>query len=126
MRHVLMIAAVVCAAFPAFAETGAKPNLPAPYETKSVTKRPDVAGWEEGRAPTAPPGFKVTKFAGDLENPRWAYELPNGDVLISEAKTGYVTTGANRLTLLRDADGDGAAEVRHVLLQDLNQPFGMA
>lgn len=114
------------AALPVSAQTGPNPSLVEPFETKSVTKRSDVVGWPEGKTPIAPAGFKVTKFASDLENPRWAYELPNNDILIAEAKTGFVRTGANRITLLRDADGDGAAETRHVLLQDLNQPFGMA
>lgn len=116
----------VLTAMPAWAETGSNPNLPAPYATKSSVKQAKVVGWQQGEMPTAPAGFTVTKFAGDLENPRWANELPNGDVLISEAKTGFVSTGANRVTLLRDADGNGEAETRHVLLQDLKQPFGMA
>lgn len=110
----------------AVAETGSKPQLVAPYKTESAVKRADVVGWSDGLTPIVPEGFAISKFAGDLENPRWAYELPNKDILISEAKTGMITTGANRITLLRDANADGIAEERHVLLEGLNQPFGMA
>lgn len=124
MKYMIAFAGLMLAV-PAFAQTGTNPELPAPFATDSVTKNSDAVGWEEGMTPKAPAGFTVTKFAGDLENPRWAYELPNGDVLISEAKTGFVRTGANRITLLRDTDGNGTADARHVLLQDLNQPFGM-
>ena len=115
---------------------------PEPYATESVIRHPRTIGWPEGRKPTAPRGYQVTKFAGGLDYPRQALLLPNGDVLVSEARTkpkldadpevqrGQAlskTTGfsANRLTLLRDADRDGVAEQRFVLREGLNQPFGM-
>jgi glucose/arabinose dehydrogenase len=126
----------------------AAPPLPKPFDTPSVTKHPKVLGWPAGKAPTAPAGFAVTAFAADLDNPRWPYVLPNGDVLVAESRTlppkkpkpdanpadekgkresKTVTGGsANRITLLRDADGDGSPEVRETLLDGLNQPFGMA
>ena len=129
------------------AQTSTKPVLgaptqPEPYATGSVVNHPRTIGWPEGRAPVAPRGYKVVKFAGGLDYPRQALLLPNGDVLVSEARTkpkldaepevqrGQAlskTTGfsANRITLLRDADGDGVAEQRFVLLEGLNQPFGM-
>jgi len=108
-------------------------ELPAPYASESVEVRSKVIGWPEGRTPTAPAGFTVTAFAKDLDNPRWLYVLENGDVLVSEAKTrpkgqrdgGAEDVSADRITLLRDTNGDGRPDERHVFLADLNQPFGM-
>jgi glucose/arabinose dehydrogenase len=93
-------------------------------------------------------GLTVTAFAQALDHPRWLYVLPNGDVLVAETnapprpeqgkglkgwffkrfqkKAGGAVPSANRITLLRDADGDGVAETRSVFLRDLNSPFGMA
>ena len=113
-----------------------------PYATASVVNHPKTIGWPEGRKPRAPQGFEVVKFAGGLDYPRQALLLPNGDVLVAEARTkpkldaepdvqrGQAlskTTGfsANRITLLRDANRDGIAEQRFVLIEGLNQPFGM-
>lgn len=124
---------------------GRAPALPAPdlrHETRNFSRQ---IGWPEGKTPRAAPGFAVTEYARDLDSPRWMHLLPNGDVLVAEARTlpkpartaeereqqaqqeraGTVTGGsANRITLLRDVDGTGQPE-RHVLLTDLNQPFGM-
>lgn len=118
-------------------------SLPSPYATKSVKNFSKVIGWPEGTAPKAPAGFKVSKFAEGLRNPRWIYVTSTGDVLISEAKTeakglkkvteklsGKAESqnegeSANRITLLRDKNGDGIPEVKQVLLAELNQPFGM-
>ena len=118
-------------------------SLPLPYATKSVKNFSTVIGWPENVAPQAPPGFTVTKFADGLQNPRWLYVTPNGDVLVAEANTETkglkkVTekisgkaesqntgTSANRITLLRDQDNDGVPELKQVLLFGLNQPFGM-
>lgn len=135
-----MVASVACAqSTPAVIGL---PPQPEPYETKSVVNHPRTIGWPEGRKPVAPRGYEVVKFAGGLDYPRQALLLPNGDVLVSEARTlpkldadpevqrGQAlskTTGysANRLTLLRDADRDGIAEQRFILRDGLNQPFGM-
>ncbi|RSU52322.1 PQQ-dependent sugar dehydrogenase [Sphingomonas sp. S-NIH.Pt15_0812] len=117
-------------------------SQPQPYATESVVNHPRTIGWPEGRTPVAPRGYQVVKFAGGLDYPRQALLLPNGDVLVAEARTkpkldaepevqrGQAlskTTGfsANRITLLRDADRDGVAEQRFVLRDRLNQPFGM-
>lgn len=118
-------------------------NLPAPYATESVRNFSNVIGWEEGQAPTAPTGFTVSKFADSLENPRWIYVTPSGDILVAEANTHSgvkdkvknIVAGktksqndgpsADRITLFRDADGDGNYEFRSVFLENLNQPFGM-
>jgi glucose/arabinose dehydrogenase len=119
-------------------------HLPAPYDTKSTTKRVNIIDWPVGKTPTAPAGFTVTEFAGQLQSPRWIYVAPNGDVLVAEAATlpkgtkkaiaaalhldksrALQATSANRITLFRDADKDGRPEVRSTFLADLNQPFGM-
>ena len=131
------------------AETGPQPTLPAPKERwiPTVNVAPAV-GWPEGTAPTAAPGLDVTAFARGLDHPRWLYVLPNGDVLVAETnappkpaqkqglrtwfmqramkKAGAAAPSANRITLLRDADGDGAAELRMAFLTGLFSPFGMA
>ncbi|MEV3980959.1 sorbosone dehydrogenase family protein [Nonomuraea sp. NPDC049758] len=130
------------------AHLGAEPQL-GERETFPIPKvnAPDVVGWPSGRAPKAPAGFMVTRFAGELEHPRWLYELPNGDVLVAESATlpkapespvmglfywlrrndgSTNERSANRITLLRDTDGDGVADFRSVFLENLNQPFGMA
>jgi len=121
-----------------------EPKLPPPNATKSVVKHPKVIGWPAGKTPTAPDGFAVTLFADGFDSPRWLHILPNGDVLVAEARTlpkpdakpevkeglkksKTVTGGsANRITLLRDADRDGKPELRETFVADLNQPFGMA
>jgi hypothetical protein len=100
----------------------------------------------DGQQPVAASGLKVNAFASGLRHPRWIYVLPNGDVLVAEAKTipspvrnafgyaiqatmrraGALGASANRITLLRDRDGDGVAETREIFMEGLNQPFGMA
>src|SRR5687767_2812814 len=62
-------------------------SLPAPYATESATKFSKVIGWKDGELPTAPEGFKVTRFAHQLDNPRWIYQAPNGDVFVAESNT---------------------------------------
>ena len=64
------------------------PQLPPPNATPSVVKHPKVIGWPKDKVPTAPAGFKVTVFADGLDNPRWLYVLPNGDVLVAESRHG--------------------------------------
>ena len=118
-------------------------SLPAPYATESATKFSKVIGWKEGELPTAPEGFKVTRFANKLDNPRWIYQAPNGDVFVAESNTetdGFkkvkaVVSGksksqntggsANRITIFRDADKDGMYEIRATYLSGLNRPLGM-
>ena len=106
----------------------------------------EIIGWKGAATPTPGKGLSVKAFAGDLDHPRWLYELPNGDVLVSEStaptrpstgiadwvqgkimkKANGAIKSANRITLLRDTDGDGVADQRSVLLSGLNSPFGMA
>lgn len=122
---------------------GDRVNLPAPEGGLPTVKYTTPAKWPDGAAPTAPEGFTVTRLAEGLAHPRWLYVLPNGDVLVAEAATkpkpglasapenwvskqvGAIVPSADRITLLRDKDGDGRAEERSVFLSGLNQPFGM-
>lgn len=102
-------------------------TLPPPFATKSAERSPDVVGWPAGKAPTAPPGFVVKRFAEGLAYPRWLYVLPNGDVLVSEARSGWQKgKSPDRIMLLRDADHDGVAELKTVFAEKLHMPFGMA
>src|SRR6201986_3425475 len=128
---------------------GASPAIPEakPQGAIPTLKMPTARGWDPGQTPGAASGLKVNAFATGLDHPRWIYVLPNGDVLIAESsnvpravmrnvfdyamvatmrRAKAVGVSANRITLLRDADGDGVAEIREVFLENLNQPFGMA
>ncbi|WP_457584960.1 PQQ-dependent sugar dehydrogenase [Ensifer canadensis] len=128
---------------------GPAPQLPKPNPTLLPTVNVAVASrWGEGEKPTPASGFSVSAFATGLDHPRWIHVLPNGDVLVAEtnkppkedksfslrgwvmklymARAGAEVPSANRITLLRDRDGDGIAETRSTLLEDLNSPFGMA
>ncbi len=96
--------------------------LPKPYTTKSVVNQNTMKDWPEGILPTAPEGFTVTKFADGFKNPRWTYIAPNGDMFVCEANT---RGSAGLITLLRDTDGDGKADVRETFIDELKQPFGM-
>ena len=129
--------------------TGPAPKLPSPAPERIPTVAvADAAGWAEGTSPRPAAGLRVTAFAQQLDHPRWLHVLPNGDVLVAETaaperpeenkgvrawfmkyfmtKAGSVVPSANRITLLRDADGDGRADVRSVFIEGLNSPFGMA
>ncbi|WP_442970706.1 PQQ-dependent sugar dehydrogenase [Roseomonas sp. USHLN139] len=128
--------------------SGPSPQLPPPREgwLPTVNIAP-ARGWAEGAAPVAAPGLAVQSFAAGLEHPRWITVLPNGDVLVAESnappkpeerglrawvmglvmrRAGAGVPSADRITLLRDADGDGIAEQRAVFLSGLRSPFGMA
>jgi len=137
------------ATLPEEAGVGPIPKLPAPKETVLPTVRfAKAIGWTAGQKPTPATDLSVAAFASGLEHPRWLYVLPNGDVLVAETNAppnsnpapgiqGLVTAwvmrqmgagvpSANRITLLRDADGDGLAETKSTFLEGLNSPFGMA
>jgi glucose/arabinose dehydrogenase len=132
-------------------ENGVGPNPSLPPPEKSLIPTVNVikaVGWADGHMPTAAPGTHVTAFARGLDHPRWLYVLPNGDVLVAETNApprpedgkglkgwffkryqknaGGAVPSANRITLLRDADGDGVAEMRTVFAASLTSPFGMA
>jgi glucose/arabinose dehydrogenase len=131
-------------------DAGFGPNPELPEANPSLVPTVHIApakGWEHGETPTAAAGLAVTAFARSLDHPRWLYVLPNGDVLVAESnaparpearkgikgwlmkrimkRAGAGVPSANRITLLRDNDGDGVAETRSVFLDNLNSPFGM-
>ncbi len=123
-------------------DVGLAPRLVAPAATPSAVNFSRVIGWPAEGEPSAPAGFTVTLFVDGLDNPRWLHPLPNGDVLVAESRTsgpaklppevrqklaasGISGPSANRISRLRDADGDGRAEMRETFLEGLNQPLGM-
>ena len=97
---------------------GAEVELVAPFATPSVRNRSQVAGWPAGRKPAPPSGFEVSLYADGLDQPRWTYVLPNGDVLAALSLAG-------KIILLRDANKDGQPERRSEFLTGQNRPFGM-
>jgi len=141
------------AALPPEAGFGPNPTLPEPaHALIPQVKVADAIGWPEGRTPVAAAGLRVAAFAEGLDHPRWLYRLPNGDILVAESnappkpegleakgeggirgwfqglfmkKAGARVPSADRITLLRDADGDGVAELKTPFLENLMSPFGM-
>jgi glucose/arabinose dehydrogenase len=139
------------ARIPLAAQFGPNPQIPDPDKpwvpTVNVAK---AIGWKPGEAPTPAAGLKVNAFATGLQHPRWVLVLPNGDVLAAEADTppkpadkgngigdwierkvmaragSGTQASSNRITLLRDTNGDGVADQRSVLVSGLNSPVGMA
>ena len=106
----------------------------------------DPAGWGD-RRPVVPEGYRIQAIATNLKIPRQSLVLPNGDILVAEGKgggdapvmrpkdliAGFIkkkgtssVKGGDRLTLLRDADGDGTYEGRAVFAENLNAPYGLA
>lgn len=152
LLSVMLLALAACgeiARLPISAGIGSKPTLPPPHHRLIPTVNiAPVVGWSPGAKPQAASGTQVAAFASKLNHPRWLYVLPNGDVLVAETnappkpddgkgikgwvmglvmkKAGAAVPSANRITLLRDANGDGIADKRSVLLEGLNSPFGMA
>ncbi|MFZ4747239.1 MAG: PQQ-dependent sugar dehydrogenase [Sphingomonas sp.] len=137
----------VPAKLPVEAVSGTRPKITEARPEKIPTV--DLAkpiGWIGDARPVAPAGLNVVAFARDLDHPRWLYELPNGDVLVAETNspprqgggiTGWImgalmkyagagVPSANRITLLRDTNGDGVADLKTSFLTGLNSPFGMA
>ena len=149
----LTLMVVACgdvATLPEKADTGPRPMLPPPKSTLIPTVNVAPArGWPAGVVPVAASGLVVSAYASGLDHPRWLYVLPNGDVLVAETnkpankqgapssvkgwlmkvfmkRAGAGVPSADRITLLRDADGDGVAEKQTVFLAGLQSPFGMA
>ena len=136
------------ARLPAAGDFGPRPTLlaPAPGLFPTVHIAPAL-GWQPGQLPLAAAGTQVQAFARGLDHPRWIYVLPNGDVLVAESnapprpenarglkgwimglvmqRAGAAVPSPDRITLLRDSDGDGVADQSSVLLRGLNSPFGM-
>jgi glucose/arabinose dehydrogenase len=135
------------ASLPVEEGTGANPALPAPQKTLlPVVNIAPAQGWPAGGKPVPAEGMAVAAFADGLDHPRWIEVLPNGDVLVAETngpanppqgivgrveklvmkRAGAGVPSADRITLLRDTDGDGVADLRSVFLKELHSPFGMA
>jgi glucose/arabinose dehydrogenase len=137
------------AQLPEQASQGPNPQIPPPRTGFIPTvKIADATGWPQSQRPIPAEGLAVKAFATGLVHPRWMLVLPNGDVLVAETNApaqpedvkgikgwffglfqkwaGAGVPSPNRISLLRDADGDGVAETRHVFLENLNSPFGMA
>ena len=146
---IVLLACGRSAQLPVSQGMGPNPELPDP----SISLFPQIKvataiGWADSAGPRAASGLEVKAFARGLDHPRWLHVLPNGDVLVAETnapprpldgggirgwffkryqkKAGGAVPSANRISLLRDADGDGVAEVRAAFIQGLNSPFGMA
>ena len=134
---------------PVSAGVGPNPELPAPHASLiPMVRIAPAKGWAGDQTPRAAKGLRVVALARGLDHPRWLYVLPNGDVLVAETnappkpedgkgirgwvlkqfmkRAGAAVPSANRITLLRDADGDGVAETRSAFLTGLHSPFGMA
>lgn len=94
-------------------------DLATPYETPSANNGAKVVKRPEGAWPKAPEGFKVEEFATGLTNPRVLMTAPNGDIFLAESM-------ANRIKVLRDADGDGKPEITEIFAEKLGMPFGIA
>src|SRR5690606_20885734 len=137
------------ATLPVSSGIGPDPALPPPKRTLLPTVQiAKATGWPTGVMPDPAPGLAVSAFAEGLDHPRWPYVLPNGDVLVAETnappgrgdpggirgwvmklfmeRAGAAVPSADRITLLRDADGDGAVETRTAFLEGLRSPFGIA
>jgi glucose/arabinose dehydrogenase len=151
LRVVLVAFVAACggsANLPLEAGIGPNPTLPEPRKSFiPVVRVAKAEGWSTGAKPIAAPDLYVSQLAANLVHPRWLYALPNGDVLVAETnappgpkpkgirgwfmarffkKAGAAVPSPNRITLLRDADGDGVAETKTVFLSGLTSPFGMA
>lgn len=136
------------AKLPDKADEGPQPKIVEPVTSMIPTLHIAPAkGWPEGGMPKAAEGLAVNAYASGLDHPRWLYTLPNGDVLVAESnapkkeetdfsirkwvqgmvmkRAGSKVPSANRISLLRDADGDGVAETKTAFLTDLHSPFGM-
>jgi glucose/arabinose dehydrogenase len=146
---VLLAACGDTAKLPVTAGQGGNPELPAPAGSALPTmKIAKNVGWTAGAKPTPAPGLAVNAFAESLDHPRWLYRLPNGDILVAETTSppqpkdeegvrgmaaklimsaaGAKGASANRISLLRDTNGDGVADVRTKFITGLNAPIGMA
>src|SRR3954451_617808 len=147
----LVISVAACgesATLPVEKGFGSNPTLPEPNPIWIPTVNiASAKGWPSGGKPAAAPGLSVSAFATGLDHPRWLYVLPNGDVLVAETnappkpqdarglrgwvqrkvmkRAGSITPSANRITLLRDTTGAGAADQRFTFADKLNSPYGM-
>lgn len=110
--------------YKAAGNTLAEEVLPLPYATKSAIKESVVIGWPEGKTPLAPEGFQVSVFTDQIKSPRWIYEAPNGDILVSSSLTD-LKKSPNIITLLRNDKKSKTPFKVGIFLKDLHQPLGM-
>lgn len=146
LSFIALLACSATAKTPVPLSVGVIPDLPAPQQSLIPTVNIATAvGWPANTTPIAATDLAVKSFARDLDHPRWLYVLPNGDVLVAETnapakpednksikakiqgmvmkRAGAGVSSANQITLLRDTNGDGIADVRSVLLEGLNAPL---
>jgi len=117
----LVLISAFLSAMPAVAQVthGKKPDLPAPYATKSAGNGPDNAKPPAGFLPTVPTGFHVSVYAKDFTRPRFLATAPNGDIFVAD-------TGAGEIVILRDAAHGGGTPQKETFVAKLNRPFGIA
>jgi glucose/arabinose dehydrogenase len=135
-----------CGSDPDTSQYGASPKLPDPHSQLLPTMKIAKPAQWGNRQPSVPKGYRISAIATGLAIPRQTLVLPNGDILVAEGRGGYApkltpkdviaayikakgtssVKGGNRLTLLRDADGDGVYEVRTAFAENLNAPYGLA
>ena len=142
----LLLAACQVESDPEIDQTGPTPELPEPNDSLiPAMKIPTPEGWD-GELPTVPAGFTITPIATDLKIPRQLLLLPNGDILVAEGSGGKApkvrpkdviagmikkrgksnAEGGNRITLLRDQDGDGTTDLQTTFIEGLDAPYGLA
>ena len=121
MRFSVFFCALLCAPamLPAQVTYGKKPQLPAPYATKSAGNAPDKSKPPAGFLPTVPSGFRVNIFATNFKVPRWLAVAPNGDIFVADM-------GAGEIVILRDPQNTGGAQARETFADGLRRPFGIA
>ncbi len=119
--RLLALSGLIVFAIPAAAQVthGMKPDLPAPFATKSAGNGPNETAPPAGFLPTVPAGFQVNIFAKNLKRPRFMAVAPNGDIFVAE-------TGGSQITILRDPQHSGGAQQTEVFVDKLNRPFGIA
>ncbi len=144
---IVAIASSACGGDPAPSQYGANPELPDPHRGLLPSMQiATPAEWGNDR-PAVPQGYTIEPIATDLRIPRQTLILPNGDILVAEGSggadapalrpkdiiAGYIkkqgkssVKGGDRLTLLRDGDGDSTYETREVFADNLNAPYGLA
>ncbi|HEX3651376.1 MAG TPA: sorbosone dehydrogenase family protein [Rhizomicrobium sp.] len=126
---------------------GPNPYLPEPHQyLVPPMSVPEAVGWKPGETPTVAAGLKIQTIATGLQHPRIVYMLPNSDILVVEsnspgtepfrpkdyiqgkvkARAGAGAKGGNRITLLRDTNGDGTPELKTVFIDHLHSPYGVA
>jgi glucose/arabinose dehydrogenase len=114
----LLLGMIVAPEVRAQVTNGQKPELPAPFESKSATNPAQEGKLPQGFMPAVPPGFKINIFAADFKGPRWMVLAPNGDIFLAD-------TAAGKVVVLRDPQHTGSAQQNEVFVSGLNGPYGI-